>query len=82
MKIPSTNLQAAVLGLGGAACALYGSTATGVSDRSRISGAGIAAMYATASAFGGFKVWAAIGAGAAAGTAAPLGAELLRSHTR
>lgn len=68
MQIPSLNAQMAIFGIAGAAVSLYGASDPALSDRSRITTAGIAGVFGLASAMAGFKVWAAINGGIIAGT--------------
>jgi hypothetical protein len=48
-----------------------------MSDRARLTTAGMAGIFGVASAMSGFKVWAAINAGVAAGAIAAIGVDHL-----
>lgn len=68
MKLPSIAVQSWGLGAAAAGLSLYGASDPGMSDRARIVTTGMATVFGVASAASGFKVWAAINAGVAAGT--------------
>lgn len=68
MKLPSIAVQSWGLGAAAAGLSLYGASDPDMSDRARIVTIGMAGVFGVASAASGFKVWAAINAGVAAGT--------------
>jgi hypothetical protein len=77
MRVPSIAVQSWGFGAAAAGLSFYGASAPDMSDRARIVTAGMAGVFGAASALSGFKVWAAINVGVAAGTLAALGADHL-----
>lgn len=67
MFVPSMRTQVAVLGIGAAGLGAW--AAQGRSDKERAVAAGGAGLYGLASAWGGYRTWGAISAGAIAGAA-------------
>lgn len=72
MMMPSVRTQIALFSTAAAGLSLYGASQPGMSDRTRLVTAGMAGIFGAASAMSGFKVWAAINAGAAIGTLATI----------
>ena len=67
MGIPSFNQQAALLGTAAAGVTYWGTSGRDTSDRARLMTAGMASIFGIASGLSGYRVWAAINAGAAIG---------------
>lgn len=70
--MPSMEAQIAIFSTAAAGLSVYGATQSGMSDRTRLVTAGMAGIFSAASAMSGFKLWAAINAGAAIGTLASI----------
>jgi hypothetical protein len=77
MQVPSIRTQSLLFGAAAAGVTMFGASAPGMSDRARLTTAGMAGIFGVASAMSGFKVWAAINAGVAAGAIAAIGVDHL-----